>query len=934
MRKRSTVPQIGDPLQSRPGSTARADELFRQHQQAIFRRTDRLFAGLLGFQWVVAIAAALWLSPRAWAGPASETHLHVWAALALGGLIISLPVGLAVFRPGLAWTRHTIAVAQMLLGALLIHLTGGRIETHFHVFGSLAFLAFYRDWRVLVTASAVVAVDHFLRGLFWPLSVYGILAGGEWRWLEHAGWVLFEDLFLIRACMQGVREMRNIAERQAQLEATRDRIETTVRERTAELTVQTETLKQTTAKLGESEARFRSAFDDAAIGMALVSTKGRWLQVNRALCASVGYTEGELLAADFQFITHPADVEAGRGQLRRLLAGEIGSYQTEQRYYHKQGQLVWILLSVSLVRDPGGLPVHCIAQLQDISQRKQAEESLRCMHQELESLVHERTAELANTNDELRAEIEERRRAEEEVHRGNIELARAHQQALEASQVKSTFLANMSHELRTPLNAVIGYSELLQTLATKKGQTDTLADLNKITRAGKHLLALINDLLDISKIEAGRMQLYLESLDIAQLTQDVLTTVQPLAAKEGNKLEAHVADDLGTMHSDLTRVRQCLFNLLSNACKFTRKGTVTLTVTREKAGPRDWIHFCVRDTGIGMTPEQLDGLFQAFRQADASTTRKYGGTGLGLAITRSLCRIMGGDISVESVAGQGTTFTLRLPAVVGVEQPEAGQPEVVAAAPAPPAPSAPQGRPVILAIDDDPAVGDLLTRLLSREGFAMTLATSGREGLRLARHVRPRAIILDVMMPGMDGWATLTALKADPELAQIPVVLLTIIDEKGMGFALGASDYLTKPIDTARLTAAVQKFKGANEGRSILVIEDDQDTRTLLARLLREQGWAVTEAANGCAGLESVAERSPDLILLDLMLPEMDGFEFVLELRQREAGRAVPVVVLSAMEITQQDHVRLLGNGRVSKVLRKGSPLEGVLAEVQNLLSV
>ena len=294
---------------------------------------------------------------------------------------------------------------------------------------------------------------------------------------------------------------------------------------------------------------------------------------------------------------------------------------------------------------------------------------MRCLHQELETLVRERTAELANTNDELRAEIDERRRAEEEVHRVNIELARAHQQALEASQVKSTFLANMSHELRTPLNAIIGYSELLQTLATKKGQTDTLADLSKITRAGKHLLALINDLLDISKIEAGKMQLFLETLDIAQLTQDVLTTVQPLAAKEGNQLEAHLGGDLGTMHSDLTRVRQCLFNLLSNACKFTKGGTIQLIASRQATPEREWVSFQIRDTGIGMTPEQIGRLFQSFTQADATTTRKFGGTGLGLTITRKFCEMMGGDIQVESTPGQGSTFTIRLPARADTAQP-------------------------------------------------------------------------------------------------------------------------------------------------------------------------------------------------------------------------------------------------------------------------
>jgi signal transduction histidine kinase/DNA-binding response OmpR family regulator len=758
------VSQVGEALESRPERATRADELFRRHRQAIYRRTDRLFAGLLAFEWLAAITAALWISPRAWAGPYSDTHLHVWAALALGGFIIVLPVTLALFWPGRATTRHTIGVAQMLLGALLIHLSGGRIETHFHVFGSLAFLAFYRDWHVLVSASAVVAVDHLLRGIFWPQSVYGVLVAAEWRWLEHAGWVVFEDLFLVHSCIQGVREMRDIAERQAQLEDTRDRIENTV-----------------------------------------------------------------------------------------------------QR---------------------------------------------------------------------LTAEIEERRRAEGELHRVNVELARAHQQALEASRVKSTFLANMSHELRTPLNAVIGYSELLQTLAVKNNQTDTLADLQKITRAGKHLLALINDVLDISKIEAGKMQLFLETLDVAQLTQDAMTTVQPLVEKEGNRLEVHVADRLGTMRADLTRVRQCLFNLLSNACKFTKQGTITLKVAREEAAGRDWIVFEVRDTGIGMTPEQVSRLFQVFTQADASTTRKYGGTGLGLAITRSLCRLMGGDIAVASAPGQGTTFTLRLPAVVDEVPAETVQAPVAAPTPAEPAPVVPPGRPTILAIDDDPAVGELLTRFLAREGYALTVAASGTEGLRLAREVRPRAIILDVLMPGMDGWATLTALKADPELARIPVVLLTIVDDKGMGLALGASDYLTKPIDAECLTAVLKKYEAAAEARSILVIEDESDTRALVSRLLREQGWAVREAANGCAGLECVAELPPDLILLDLMMPEMDGFEFILELRRREAGREVPVVVLSAMEITRQDQARLLGNGHVAKVLRKGNSIDGVLAEVRSLLNV
>jgi two-component system sensor histidine kinase/response regulator len=360
------VQQVALPLENRLASSKRADELFHQHWQVIVQRTDRLFAGLLVFQWLVAIAAAVWISPRAWAGSYSETHVHVWAAIYLGAAIVSLPVYLAWRFPGQVLTRHLIGVAQMLLGALLIHLMGGRIETHFHVFGSLAFLAFYRDWKVLVTASAIVAADHFLRGLFWPQSVYGVLAANQWRWLEHAGWVVFEDFFLILSCIQGVREMRNVAERRAQLEATRARIEETVQERTAELTTRTEALQQTTQQLRASEEHFHSAFDNAPIGLALVAPDGSWLQVNRALCGIVGYDETELLATTFQAITHPEDLQTDLNFVRQMLAGEIPTYQMEKRYFHKQGQIVWILLSVSLVRDQLGRPLHFISQIQDI----------------------------------------------------------------------------------------------------------------------------------------------------------------------------------------------------------------------------------------------------------------------------------------------------------------------------------------------------------------------------------------------------------------------------------------------------------------------------------------------------------------------------------------------------------------------------------------
>jgi signal transduction histidine kinase/CheY-like chemotaxis protein/HAMP domain-containing protein len=496
-----------------------------------------------------------------------------------------------------------------------------------------------------------------------------------------------------------------------------------------------------------------------------------------------------------------------------------------------------------------------------------------------------------------------------------------------ASQHKSQFLANMSHELRTPLNAIIGYSEMLQEEAEELGQEDFLPDLQKINAAGKHLLALINDILDLSKIEAGKMDLFLETFEIAPMLRDVVTTITPLIEKNANTLVVHHTADLGAMHADLTKVRQALFNLLSNACKFTTQGTITLAVTREAVVGSDWLTFRVADTGIGMASEQLEKLFQAFSQADISTTRQYGGTGLGLAITRYFCQMMGGDITVESMVGQGSTFTIRLPA------------EVIApkAAPTLRAEAAtasvlPAGVPTVLVIDDDPTVHDLMQRFLSKEGVHMQAAASGAEGLRLAKALRPTAITLDVLMPGMDGWSVLTGLKGDPELADIPVIMLTIVDDKHLGYTLGAADYLTKPIDWERLAILLQKYRCASPPCPVLVVEDDATMRDMLRRMLEQEGWAVAEAEHGRMALERMAANRPDLILLDLMMPEMDGFAFLEALRQHDAWRSIPVVVLTAKDLTLDDHQRL--NGYVERILQKGAySREELLREVRKLVA-
>jgi GAF domain-containing protein/DNA-binding response OmpR family regulator len=492
-----------------------------------------------------------------------------------------------------------------------------------------------------------------------------------------------------------------------------------------------------------------------------------------------------------------------------------------------------------------------------------------------------------------------------------------------ADRHKSEFLANMSHELRTPLNAIIGYSEMLQEDAADLGAERFTEDLGRINAAGKHLLELINAVLDLSKIEAGKMELYLETFDVGGLVRDIAAVIQPLAAKNANRLELSGPDEAGTMRADQTKVRQALFNLLSNACKFTDRGTVSLAVSRETADGREMVVFRVSDTGIGMTPEQLGRLFEAFSQADAATTRRYGGTGLGLALSRRLCRMMGGDVGVESEAGRGSTFTIRLPAVVAEAAEPAG-----AAATGPASLDSP-GVPTVLVIDDEAAVRDLMQRFLTREGFRVVTAAAGEEGLRRARELRPDAITLDVMMPGMDGWAVLSALKADALVADIPVIMLTIVDDKNLGYALGAADYLTKPIDRERLVTVLEQHR---RDLPVLVVDDDAGQRQLLRRMLEPEGFTVVEAENGRVALARLQEIRPTVILLDLMMPEMDGFEFVAECRRRESWRAIPIVVVTAKDLSPGDRERL--NGHVQKILQKGtSGRDELLAEVRELVA-
>ena len=650
-----------------------------------------------------------------------------------------------------------------------------------------------------------------------------------------------------------------------------------------------------THELLDRQGFARQIMDTMTQGITVSDPNGIFIYANPSYAKMVGVPEGDLIGRSLFDFSPDTESATLRAALDQYLSGK--SILAERLLQRTDGKMLHVVVS-GAPRYWQGEVVGVVSTLTDITDRKEIEAALR-------------QAKLA---------------------------------AEAASKAKSTFLANMSHELRTPLNAIIGYSELLSEDAAELNNPNFVADLDKIRKAGRHLLSLINDILDLSKIEAGRMQIFQERFECAFLIKEVVQTIFPVIQQNNNKLVVQwgpqqeiVEPDfdalaaLGTMVSDITKVRQVLFNLLSNAAKFTQNGTIILRVARHK-GPiatagtinlaqesDEWMSFQVQDSGIGMNPAKLARLFRPFDQGDASISNEYGGTGLGLAISQRYCQLLGGDIGVESRPGVGSIFTVYLPILMPPPQAESSAPthttEMGRLDPS---------KNLVLVVDDDPGSQELIQRMLEREDFEVVVAADGAEGLALAKALRPDIITLDIMMPGMNGWMVLASLKADPDLADIPVIVITVADNDSAGIALGASDYLIKPVDRGQLLQTVSQYarqttsaSPINPKGTVLVVEDDPHTRSLLDETLTRDHWQVMTAENGQIALDLLPTMTPDLVLLDLLMPIMDGFEFLLALRKRVEWASIPVVVLTAKELSQSE--RLLLGSQANTLLNKGA---------------
>lgn len=762
-----------------------ANELFRENQLDLYRRTDRLFAFLMTLQWVAAIATTLWISPRTWSGTASEIHLHVRAAILLGGLFSMFPVFLVLTKSGSTLTRQVIAIGQILTSALFIHLSGGRIEAHFHVFGSLAFLACYRDWRVLVTATTVVTIDHLVRGVFYPQSVFGVLMASPWRVFEHAAWVTFENIFLIVAIKQSLQEMKAMAQHRAELQATNESIESEVACRTHELQVANQKISETNHQLEEQahnlefhakeldRARQR-AEELGAFGQILDrslneiyifdKTSLQFVHVNRGARDNIGYTIEELRSLTPLDIKPEHTRESFATLVAPLINHERESVDFRSVHRRKDGTEypVEVHLEASML---GDRPVFA-AVILDITERQRIESELQC----------------------------------------------SRSKALAADRAKSAFLANMSHEIRTPMTAILGFNDILLDNVTGK---ENIEAARTVKENGEYLINLINDILDLSKVEAGRLDIELTRCSPHGIVAEVASLMRVRAAAKNLPLQVRFDGPVPeTIQTDSTRLRQLLINVVGNAIKFTECGSVqivTRLVHHSSDAPK--LRFDVIDTGIGIAEDKVDKVFLPFTQADNSTTRQFGGTGLGLTICKRVAELLDGEISVISSVGKGSTFSITVGtgSLDGIKL-LANESESVRESLTKtddPMTSLPQLAGSILLAEDGPDNQRLISILLKKAGAEVTIADNGQIAVDLALAAVAEnhpydVILMDMQMPILDGYSATRQLRNAGYSR--PILALTahaMSGDRQKCLDAGCDDYITKPIDREAMIQSI-----------------------------------------------------------------------------------------------------------------------------------
>lgn len=710
-------------------------------------------------------------------------------------------------------------------------------------------------------------------------------------------------------------------------------------------------LKSNLSTLRENEAKYRALFE-ASNDAVLIMDKDMFLECNDQTLKIFGCTREDIIGQSSIKFSPPTQPDGSLSQEAAAKKIETAFQGKHQRFYWQHIRLNGTTFEAEVSLNPTRVANKAVVQavVQDISDRKKAEEKIKEYSENLEGMVRERTSELEDAQDAMLNLVEDLNKSKDELKKKALELEEMNIKIQGATEAKSQFLANMSHELRTPLNAIIGFSEILadQTFGELNAKQTRYA--NNVLVSGRHLLQLINDILDLSKVEAGKLELELSRMNIKGLLENSLIMIKEKAMKHGIRLDLQISQELIDLEisTDERKLKQIMFNLLSNAAKFTpdggnvrvsaRIGDWRLAIgdleTKAKiTSDQSTIEISVADSGIGIKPEDQERVFGEFEQVDSTYARQQEGTGLGLALTRRLVELHGGRIWVESEGeGKGSTFTFMIPAKAEERKSE------IPAEPEEPLisrPDADDSRPLVLVVEDDRQASELISQYLSEADYAVAHAFDGEQAIQMARELKPYAITLDILLPKKDGWEVLAELKSLPETKDVPVFIVSIVENRPFGLNLGAIEYFVKPVNKEQLVEAVRNVMAKTErepkAMTVLVVDDEPQTVELLTDSLRTEGFSVLQAYGGQQGIDLAIEKHPDVIILDLMMPEVNGFDVVQQLRAHPEAMEIPILIFTAKDLTEEDRQKLEGHVQAI-ALKSGSGKEDLVRELERLV--